>query len=118
VSARGTKNRSPDAYASDSKALALTREGIEAGMDEELTLAERQFFYLPLMHAEDREVQALSVERFTALRDAAQAVLGFALDHRDTVARFGRFPHRNKVLSRASSPEEEAFLASDENQFR
>ncbi len=107
-----------DAYASDSKALALTREGIEAGMDEELALAERQFFYLPLMHAEDREVQALSVERFTALRDAAEAVLGFALDHRDTVARFGRFPHRNKVLSRASSPEEEAFLASDENQFR
>jgi uncharacterized protein (DUF924 family) len=111
------RNR-PEAYASDSRAQALTREGIELAMDEELTLAERQFFYLPLMHAEDREVQALSVERFTALRDAAQAVVGFAVGHCDVVARFGRFPHRNKVLGRASSPEEEAFLASDENTFR
>jgi uncharacterized protein (DUF924 family) len=111
------RNR-PDAYASDVRAQALTREGIELAMDEELTLAERQFFYLPLMHAEDRESQALSVERFTALRDAAQAVLGFALGHRDVVARFGRFPHRNKALGRASSPEEEAFLASDENTLR
>ena len=108
----------PDAYASDVRAQALAREGIHAGMDEDLTLPERQFFYLPLMHAEDREVQSLSVERFTALRDAAQAVLGFALGHRDTVARFGRFPHRNKVLGRASSPDEEAFLASDENTLR
>jgi len=108
----------PAAYASDVRAQALARQGIDAGMDEELTFAERQFFYLPLMHAEDRELQALSVERFTALRDAAQAVLGFALGHRDTVTRFGRFPHRNKVLGRASSPEEEAFLASDENTFR
>jgi uncharacterized protein (DUF924 family) len=102
-----------DAFASDARAQALTREGIDAGMDEELTLAERQFFYLPLMHAEDREVQALSVERFTALRDAAQAALGFAVDHRDVVARFGRFPHRNAALGRASSAEEQAFLASD-----
>jgi uncharacterized protein (DUF924 family) len=100
-----------DAFASDLKAQALTREGIDAGMDEALTLAERQFFYLPLMHAEDREVQALSVERFTALRDAAQATLGFALDHRDVVERFGRFPHRNAVLGRASSAEEQAYLS-------
>jgi uncharacterized protein (DUF924 family) len=70
------------------------------------------------MHAEDRDIQALSVERFTALRDAAEAVLGFALGHRDVVARFGRFPHRNQVLGRASSPEETAFLASDESTLR
>jgi uncharacterized protein (DUF924 family) len=105
---RGTS----DAFASDAIAQALAREGIDAGMDEELTLAERQFFYLPLMHAEDLGVQALSVERFTALRDAAQAALGFALEHRDVVERFGRFPHRNAILSRASSAAEQAFLAS------
>jgi len=108
----------PGAYASDAKAQTLAREGIEAGMDAYLTLAERQFFYLPLMHAEDGEIQALSVERYTALRDEAQAVLGFALGHRDVVTRFGRFPHRNKILGRASSPEEQEFLASDDNLVR
>lgn len=111
---RGSK----EAYASDPAAQALALDGIRAGMDEALALSERQFFYLPLMHSEDRDVQAKSVERYTALRDAAQAILGFALDHRDTVARFGRFPHRNGALGRESTPEERAFLESDENMFR
>ena len=108
----------PEAYASDTTAQALALDGIQAGMDEALALSERQFFYLPLMHAEDGAVQARSVERYTALRDAAQAILDFALDHRDTVTRFGRFPHRNEVLGRTSTPEEQAFLESDENMFR
>jgi uncharacterized protein (DUF924 family) len=108
----------PEAYAGDTKAQAIAVEGIEAGMDEQLDIAERQFFYLPLMHAEDRDLQALSLERFEALREAAESVVGFASGHRKLVYRFGRFPHRNKILGRASSPEEEAFLASDENLFR
>ena len=111
---RGT----PEAYASDTKAQSLAADGIGAGMDEQLTFAERQFFYMPVMHAEDRDLQALSLERFDTLRDAAEAVLGFASGHRRVVFRFGRFPQRNKVLGRASSPDEEAFLASDENPFR
>ncbi len=65
--------------------------------------------------AEHRELQAHSVERFTALRDEMEAVLGFAVGHRDIVARFGRFPHRNAILGRASTAEEAAFLASGEN---
>lgn len=105
----------PQAYSSDAKAQALACEGIETGVDGELTVAERQFFYLPLMHAEDRELQARSVEKFTALRDEMEAVLGFAVGHRDIVARFGRFPHRNGILERASTPEEAAFLVSGEN---
>jgi uncharacterized protein (DUF924 family) len=115
---RHVYRNTPDAYASDAKALALAKQGIELRLDEQLTLAEQQFFYLPLMHAEDKGVQALSVERFTALRDAAEAVLGFALGHRDVVDRFGRFPHRNEVLGRASSADEKAFLASGENTLR
>jgi uncharacterized protein (DUF924 family) len=111
---RGT----PAAYASDAKAQALACEGIEAGVDEELTLSERHFFYLPLMHAEDVALQERSIERYTALRDAAEQVLGFAREHRDVVARFGRFPYRNAVLGRESTPEETAYLASDENPFR
>jgi len=108
----------PEAYASDAKAQALAADGVATHMDEQLTFAERQFFYMPLMHAEDRDLQALSLERFDALHEAAEAVLGFASGHRKIVYRFGRFPHRNKVLGRASSPQEEAFLASDENPFR
>jgi len=105
----------PEAYASDAKAQMLAADGIEAGMDEQLNLAERQFFYMPLMHAEDRDLQALSLERFEALLEAAEAVVGFASRHRRLVYRFGRFPHRNGILGRSSSAEEETFLASDEN---
>lgn len=108
----------PEAYASDGKAQALAADGVAARMDEQLTFAERQFFYMPLMHAEDRDLQALSLERFDALQEAAAAVLGFASGHRKIVYRFGRFPHRNRVLGRTSSPEEVEFLASDENMFR
>jgi len=108
----------PDAYTSDTKAQTLAADGIAAGMDEQLNFAERQFFYMPLMHAEDRDLQALSLERFEALREAAEEVVGFASGHRRLVYRFGRFPHRNRILGRASSPEEEAFLASEGNSFR
>ncbi|HEY3517682.1 MAG TPA: DUF924 family protein [Gammaproteobacteria bacterium] len=108
----------PEAYASDTKAQTLAADGIEAGMDEQLNFAERQFFYMPLMHAEDRDLQALSLERFEALLEAAEAVVGFASGHRRLVYRFGRFPHRNRILGRASSPEEDEFLASDENARR
>jgi uncharacterized protein (DUF924 family) len=111
---RGT----PEAYASDAKAQALAAGGVAARMDEHLTFAERQFFYMPLMHAEDRDLQALSLERFDALREEAEALVGFAAGHRKIVYRFGRFPHRNNLLGRASSPEEQAFLASDESSFR
>jgi len=108
----------PDAYTSDTKAQTLAADGIAAGMDEQLNFAERQFFYMPLMHAEDRDLQALSLERFEALLEAAEEVVGFASGHRRLVYRFGRFPHRNRILGRASSPEEEAFLASDDTKLR
>jgi uncharacterized protein (DUF924 family) len=104
----------PEAYAGDTRAQALAAEGIEARMDVQLTLSERQFFYLPLMHAENRDLQALSLERFEALREDAEAMLRFASGHRRIVYRFGRFPHRNRILGRASSLEEEAFLASND----
>ena len=95
----------PDAYAGDTRAQALAVEGIDANMDEQLTLSERQFFYMPLMHAEDRALQALSLERFEALLEAAEEVVDFASGHRRLVYRFGRFPHRNRILGRSSSPE-------------
>lgn len=86
-------------------------------MDAALTSAERHFFYMPLMHAEDRKLQALSIEKFTALRNEAEAILGFAKGHASMVERFGRFPYRNESLQRVPTPEEEQFLGSGENIF-
>ena len=64
------------------------------------------------------DLQALSLERFEALLEDAEAVVGFASGHRKLVYRFGRFPHRNEILGRESSPDEAVFLASGENSFR
>jgi uncharacterized protein (DUF924 family) len=108
----------PDAFAQDAKAQQLCLDGIESGQDKQLTSAERHFFYMPLMHAESVELQKLSVEKFTALRNEAEAILGFAKGHQSMVERFGRFPHRNETLGRASTEAERSFLISDENIFK
>jgi len=104
-------------FAQDSKAQQLCIEGIESGMDTALTSAERHFFYMPLMHAEDMKLQALSIEKFATLKNEAEAILGFAKGHASMVERFGRFPHRNESLQRVSTPQEEEFLGSGENIF-
>lgn len=106
----------PEAFAADAKAQQLAREGIEAGMDKPLNMAERHFFYMPLMHAEDAELQRLSIEKFTALRDDAESLLDFAKDHCSIVERFGRFPYRNSALGRSATPEEDEYLASKQSQ--
>jgi len=67
---------------------------------------------MPLMHAEDPAVQAISVERFEALRDFAEELLGFATGHSAEIARFGRFPARNPALGRKSTPAEANYLAN------
>jgi len=110
---RGT----PEAFAADAKAAALTLDGIARGMDQKLeTPAQRQFFYMPLMHAEDRNLQALSLAKVTA-NDFGEGALKAAQQHADIIARFGRFPHRNRILGRASTPEEETFLKTNPPSF-
>jgi uncharacterized protein (DUF924 family) len=106
-----------ESFAQDSKAQQLCLDGIQSAMDAGLNSAERHFFYMPLMHSEDMKHQALSVEKFTELRNEAESVLGFAKGHASMVERFGRFPHRNESLQRVSTPQEEVFLASNENIF-
>lgn len=106
---RHIHRNTPAAFAQDAKAQQLCLAGIAAGLDQQLTSAERHFFYMPLMHAESAELQALGVEKFTALRNEAEAILGFAKGHASIVERFGRFPHRNAALGRVSTPQEEAF---------
>jgi uncharacterized protein (DUF924 family) len=100
---RGT----PRMYASDPKARAAADVAIRAGFDRTVPQELRQFFYLPFMHSE----QLQDLERCVALNGPVGGEpLRYARHHRDIVARFGRFPHRNAVLGRASTPEEERFL--------
>jgi uncharacterized protein (DUF924 family) len=79
-------------------------------MDRPLNLAERQFFYMPLVHAEDPKLQALSLKKFAAWLREAQSTVKHQKDHAAVIERFGRFPTRNAALRRASTPEEQAFL--------
>jgi len=114
---RNIHRGSGESYAGDAKAQSLTLEGIASGMDQSLTFSERQFFYMPLMHAEDPALQAQCVARFEALKKEAEGLLGYATGHAAIVARFGRFPHRNAMLGRASTPDEAAFIASEGRGF-
>lgn len=98
----------PRTFATDARALEIAGQTIAAGEDEKLDQCERGVLYMPYQHSEDSAMQARSVELFTALGDAAQ--LDFAFKHKQVIDRFGRFPHRNKILGRKSSAEEVEFL--------
>lgn len=94
-------------HATDPLARAVAAAALDAGFDREVEPALRQFFHLPFMHSERLEDQDRSVE----LAGDDPESLRWAMHHRDIVRRFGRFPHRNAVLGRESTPEERAFLA-------
>ncbi|MFC3071974.1 DUF924 family protein [Shinella pollutisoli] len=106
---RNMYRASPLAFAADWIARREARLALEAGADRAVPREWRQFFYLPFEHSEDLADQDLSVELFTALGD--ETYLDYALRHREVIARYGRFPHRNAFLGRPSTPEEEAYLA-------
>ncbi len=98
-----------EAFAADPLARYLTDLARERGWDEQMSHAERVFLYLPLMHAEDAEAQGESVRLFAALGIEENAA--FARDHAAVIERFGRFPSRNGALGRASTSEEQVYLA-------
>jgi len=105
---RGTRR----VYSTDQTALLAADRAVERGRDREVEPELRRFFYLPFMHSEALHHQDRSVTLNEGLGDPE--VLKWARHHRDIVARFGRFPHRNEVLGRESTPEEAAFLAGSE----
>ena len=109
----------PAAFAGDPAALATTEDAIARGFDRELGPHERGFLYMPLEHSESLATQERSVELFTALAadTGLDGPLPWAKRHRDIVRRFGRFPHRNDVLGRASTPEEIEFLKEPGSRF-
>jgi uncharacterized protein (DUF924 family) len=102
----------PRAFAGDALAQEAALAMIESGRDRLLHPLERWFVYMPFEHAEDLELQERSVGLFSALaKDEGMGdILQYATRHRDIIARFGRFPHRNRILGRASTPDEIEFL--------
>ena len=104
------------AFAGDAAALAVTRAALAAGFDRDLSQVERCFLHLPLEHSEDLVDQELCCDLMARL-DENPKWHDYALKHRAIIARFGRFPHRNAVLGRKSTPEEEAFLREEGSSF-
>ncbi|HEX6397522.1 MAG TPA: DUF924 family protein [Steroidobacteraceae bacterium] len=113
------------AFAFDREALALSVEGMQLAADAALDPAERLFFYLPLEHAESMEAQDAAVaamERLLAeapalFRGFCEGTLAYARQHREVIAKFGRYPYRNQVLGRESTAAELGWLAAQSDRF-
>lgn len=105
---RGT----PKSFSSEGQAIAVAKQALAQGFDQKIDPAQLAFLYMPLMHSEDFADQDLSVELFAAA--GLENNLRFAQHHREIVRRFGRFPHRNAILGRTSTPQEIDYLNSDE----
>ncbi|MEJ7632474.1 MAG: DUF924 family protein [Rubrobacteraceae bacterium] len=106
-------------HATDAKAQEVSEHAIERALDRELPAFQRMFLYMPFMHSESIEAQRRSVELFQRLRDepGGPDVVSYAIGHRDIVERFGRFPHRNDILGRQTTPEEAEFLTQPGSSF-
>lgn len=100
----------PASFATERRAVTVARQAVARGDDKRVASDRVLFLYMPLMHSENLEDQDLSVQCFRAA--GLEANLHFAEHHRDIVRRFGRFPHRNAILGRESSPAELDYLAS------
>jgi uncharacterized protein (DUF924 family) len=109
----------PKTYATDDKARETARHAVEHAYDRELTPYGRLFVYLPFEHSEDLEDQRFSVELFRGLAAemGSEELLGYAVRHLEIIERFGRFPHRNEILGRATTPEEAEFLRRPDSSF-
>ncbi|MGH8221408.1 MAG: DUF924 family protein [Woeseiaceae bacterium] len=122
---RNVHRSTPEAFSHDKAALKLCVEGAMEKKDRGLTPIERVFFYMPLQHAESRKVQQKSCDIYNKLaaavsptyRETFETVAQFAELHRDIIERFGRFPHRNALLGRRNTPDEDEFLSGDSQTF-
>jgi uncharacterized protein (DUF924 family) len=105
----------PRAFGSDPLALALAQEAIAHQADLALTPIQRTFLYLPFMHSESRAIHTIAVELYR--NNGIEDNLTFELKHQAIIERFGRYPHRNAILGRQSSPEELEFLRQPGSRF-
>lgn len=123
--ARNIHRGSPRAFAGDARALGIAMQAVADGIDRGFSFAQRRFFYLPYEHSEDPAVQARSLQLFADLaatcapheKEEAEEQYVYAQRHADIIARFGRYPHRNDCLGRASTAEEREFLAGPNSSF-
>jgi uncharacterized protein (DUF924 family) len=122
---RNIYRNTAQAFEMDKAALKLCVEGARDKKDKGLTPVQQAFFYMPLQHTESRKVQEKAVEIFNRLAEAVSptyretfaTMAQFAELHRDIVERFGRFPHRNELLGRGNTAEEDEYLAADSPNF-
>ncbi len=122
---RNIYRNSAEAFSKDRLALKLCVEGAVEKKDKSLTPIQRVFFYMPLQHAESAKVQAKALEVYNRLAESVSptyqetflTVAQFAELHKDIIDQFGRFPHRNRLLGRANTSEENEYLASDSPDF-
>lgn len=112
---RNIYRSSPKAFASDALALALAQTAVACGADLELSVDHRAFLYMPFMHSESPLIHAEAVRLFSA--PGLEKSLSSELKHKAIIDRFGRFPHRNAILERPSTPQELAFLAGPGSSF-
>lgn len=112
---RNVHRGTPMAFAGDARALEVSRDAIDRGAEAELSGDQRYILYMPFMHAEDIEAQEEGIRRFEKL--GREQALDYMKRHRDIVARFGRFPHRNDILGRETTAEEAEFLKQPGSSF-
>ncbi|SBT06315.1 conserved hypothetical protein [Candidatus Accumulibacter aalborgensis] len=112
---RNIHRHRPEAFAADGMALVLAQEAVAAGVDHTLEPPRRAFLYLPYMHSESAAIHSIAVRLF-ALPGMADN-LAFERQHQSIIERFGRYPHRNVVLGRASTPAELEFLRTPGSAF-
>jgi uncharacterized protein (DUF924 family) len=112
---RNVYRDTPQAFAHDALALALAQELVASGQDRSLPLAQRSFAYMPYMHSESALVHAQAALLFA--QPGLEDTLRFELRHKEIIDRFGRYPHRNALLGRESTPEELAFLSEPGSGF-
>jgi uncharacterized protein (DUF924 family) len=109
----------PQAFATDDQALAIAEHAVNQGFDQQLLPVQRWFIYLPFEHSENLADQQQALDLFSTLRDDPQSesTINYAQRHFEVIQRFGRFPHRNAILGRVNTPEEEAFLQTRGSSF-
>jgi uncharacterized protein (DUF924 family) len=105
----------PRAFAQDATALVLAQEAIALGLDQQLEQNQKAFLYMPYMHSESKVIHELALQLFTQLGNENN--LKFEIMHKAIIDQFGRYPHRNAVLGRSSTPEEITFLQQPNSSF-
>lgn len=112
---RNMFRNTPQAFTTDKQAVELTKFAVSNNYQQNLSAEEQVFLYMPLMHSENKKDQEKCVELFTKL--GRQDNLKFAIKHQEIIDRYGRFPHRNQILNRESTPAEKEFLTQPGSSF-